>query len=265
MSFKPVKNLLSVSADAKTTKGTKLGVLTGILYLAPYNISGYQVCPKATDGCAAACLYTAGRGAVNSVQISRINKTKWFFEDRKSFMDTLVKNVESLVRKAKRENLIPAVRLNGTSDIPWEKMRVDRDGVNYGSIMEAFSDVQFYDYTKIAGRKKALQLENYHLTFSLAENNDKTALEALRQGYNLAVVLRVKRNESKPSTWSGYPVVDGDESDVRFFDPASGHIVALTAKGAAVRDTSGFVREVDGVLNPNVGRHNNLKIKTLVA
>ena len=237
-------NLLSVSADAKTSKGEKKGFVTGILYLAPHNISGYQTCPKASEGCKSACLYTAGRGIYNSVQTARIKKTKLFFENREFFMNTLVANIESLIKKANKQKLIPTIRLNGTSDIAWEKIKVTRDGKEYASIMEAFDTVQFYDYSKVLGRSKAIALPNYHLTFSLAENNDADAVKALAQGYNVAVVLNIKKNEPKPATWGGYPVIDGDESDVRFLD-AKGVIVALTAKGEARKDSIGFVRSVD--------------------
>ena len=248
MSYR-TKNLLSIGNDAKTVKGLKKGILTGVMYLAPHAISGYQVCPKASEGCKAACLYTSGHGRFTNTQIARINKTKWFFEDRESFMATLVKNVESLIRKAEGKGLTPAIRLNGTSDIAWEKIACVRDGVQYRSIIEAFSEIQWYDYTKILGRKKALSLPNYHLTFSLAENNDADAAKALEQGYNLAVVMRLGRNDAKPETWSGFPVVDGDETDVRFLDPKGGTVVALFAKGDAKKDTSGFVRDPEGGLN----------------
>lgn len=240
-----VQSLLSVNADAKTVKGQKAGILTGVLYLAPNNQSGFEVCPKASEGCKAACLYTAGRGRFSKIQESRINKTLWFFEDRESFMARLVKDIESLERKANRENMIPAVRLNGTSDIAWGKIRVSRNGANYRNIMEAFPHIQFYDYTKIRGRKTAINLPNYHLTFSLAEDNDKDAFKAINEGYNVAAVLNVKRNETKPKYWKGYPVIDGDDSDVRFLDPKGGHIVALSAKGDALKDTSGFVRDAN--------------------
>lgn len=244
------KELLSVGADAKTIKSLEQGVLTGILYLAPHDISGYQVCAKASEGCKQACLYTSGKGKMNFVQQSRINKTKWFFEDRESFMQTLVKNIKSLIRKAAREGLKPAVRLNGTSDLPWEKFRVVIDGVTYRNLMVAFPEVAFYDYTKILGRYYALGdgLPNYHLTFSLAEDNDADARRALREGYNLAVVMRLKKKDAKPEIWSGYPVIDGDKYDARFIDPKSGHIVALFAKGDGVKDTSGFVRDVNSEL-----------------
>jgi len=151
--------------------------------------------------------------------------------------------------------MIPAIRLNGTSDIPFEKIRVVRQGVNYRNIMRAFPGIQFYDYTKILNRKMALAMPNYHLTYSLAEDNDAQAIEALKQGYNLAVVMRLKRNDPKPKTWGGYPVIDGDEFDARFLDPDGGHIVALSAKADAIQDTSGFVRD------PNTGFNISMNVK----
>lgn len=238
--------LLSVNADAKTIKGNKRGYLTGVLYLAPYDLSGRQVCPKASAGCAAACLNTAGRGVYTNVQESRIAKTQRFFNDRKGFIATLVKDIEALIRKSAREKMIPVVRLNGTSDMPWEKFACVRDGVKYDSLIEAFSEVQFYDYTKILNRHKALTLPNYHLTFSLSEDNDKAAAKALAQGYNVAVVMNVGRSEEKPAVWGGHPVVNGDETDLRFLDPKGGHIVALFPKGKARKDDIGFVRAKDG-------------------
>lgn len=246
--MKTVQKLLSIGHDAKTVKGEKQGYLTGVMYLAPYTLSGFQVCPNASEGCKAACLYTAGRGIYSNTQNARIKRTKGFFADKTAFMVQLVKEVEGLIRKAGREKLIPVVRLNGTSDLPWEKIKCERKGVEFASIMEAFPNVTFYDYSKILGRTKALALPNYHLTFSLAEDNDKRAMEALKQGYNVAAVLRVGRNEAKPTTWGGYPVYDGDKTDLRFLDP-TGHIIALFPKGKGRKDTSGFVREVNSGFN----------------
>jgi hypothetical protein len=234
--------LLSVSADAKTRKGEKLGVLTGILYLAPHDVSGYQMCPKATAGCREACLFTAGRAvAFPQIIAARIRKTKMFMESRACFMETLASNITSLVKRAVKLNMTPAIRLNGTSDIMWEKIPVTINGITHNNLMSAFPDVQFYDYTKVLGRRRALELSNYHLTFSLAENNDDDAVKAIHSGYSVAVVMNLGKNDPKPATWKGFYVIDGDVSDVRFNDPA-GHIVALSAKGKARHDTSGFVR-----------------------
>lgn len=233
--------LLSFNSDAKTKKGNDK-VLTGILFLAPHDISGYQVCPKATKGCIKACLYSAGMGVYKNVQAGRIRKTKLFFEDRETFMNQLVADIQALIRKGKRENKPVAIRLNGTSDIAWEKIKVTVDGTNYRNLMAAFPDIQFYDYTKIPGRKAAVNIPNYHLTFSLAEDNDHDAYKALKQGYSVAVVLDVRRSESKPTEWSGVKMIDGDTDDIRFHDQ-KGVFVGLTAKGKARYDEIGFVRK----------------------
>lgn len=242
--------LLSISRDAKTVKGQAYGVLTGILYLAPHTISGYQTCPKSTPECRAVCLYKAGMGVFNNVQKSRIARTHKFFQSKNQFMCELFENLQSLVRKANKNGLIPAVRLNGTSDIAWEKIAFNYNNVQYSSIIEAFPNIQFYDYTKILGRTKALKMPNYHLTFSLSEQNDMEALTALEQGYNVAVVMHLKRNESIPNTWSGFKTIYGDEHDARFFDAKGNHIVVLRGKGKAhTLKAGGFIRPKDGTFN----------------
>jgi len=223
--------LLGIDTNAKTVKGEKLGYMTGILYLAPADLSGYEVCAMRSAGCTKACLYTAGRGAFGNVQAARIAKTKMYFEEREKFMLLIAKEIAALIRKAEKANMIPVIRLNGTSDIPWERVPVGE----YPNIMAMFPDVQFYDYTKRANRKDLPA--NYHLTFSLAEDNDVNAEKALAFGLNVAVVFR----KELPSEYMGAPVVNGDETDLRFLD-GRGVVVGLKAKGRAKKDTTGFVR-----------------------
>jgi len=233
------KNIFSVSSDSKTVKGEKLGYLTGILYLAPADLSGYQVCPMAKLAqCDGPCLNSAGRGAFNSVQIARIAKTRLFFENRDYFMQCVVYSVKALIRKAGRMGLTPLVRLNGTSDIRWENIPVIVDGIEYENIFKAFPEIQFYDYTKIANRKGIP--ENYDLTFSYSGvvSYQSYARQAIDAGMRVAVVFRSV--EVIPSRFIGLPVVPGDNSDIRHLDP-QGSIVALYAKGKAKKDTSGFV------------------------
>lgn len=242
--------LLSISADAKTKKGTMQGVLTGILYLAPYDLSGFQVCPKSTEACRKSCLFTAGRGVYDNVKNARIRKTKWFFTDRESFMLQLYNDIRFLIRKAKKLKMIPAVRLNGTSDLAWEKFSFEVDGITFPNLMTATPEVEYYDYTKVLNRKSVSEIPNYHLTFSLSESNDKEALKALAAGMNVAVVVNTKRKEIKPSTFSGFPAINGDIDDTRFLD-AKGNIILLTAKGKARYDKSGFVKSLDYVIGGN--------------
>jgi hypothetical protein len=237
--------LLTVG-NTKTVKGEKYGYQTFILHLAPADLSGYETCPKRTAGCTAACLNTAGRGGMfkpggtNTIQEARKRKTRMFFEQREAFMAQLVKDIESARKKAERNNMIAVFRLNGTSDLSFEKYEVVREGKTYKNIFQAFPFTQFYDYTKILGRKVNGE-SNYHLTFSAADGNDTDVLKAIAQGYNVATVFGLKKTEPMPATYNGRPVFNGDDSDLRFLDP-KGVIVGLYAKGRARKDTTGFVK-----------------------
>ena len=243
VNFYRPSSLLSVGVDAKTIKGEKFGYLTGILYLSPSDLSGVQVCPMAElAGCAYGCLNMAGRGQFNSVQAARLNKTQYYLQDRQSFMIDLVRDINKLVRKAAKLNLIPVVRLNGTSDIRWENETFSftfmHDKVRELNIFQMFPEVQFMDYTKIFNRKEIPA--NYDLTFSFsgADTFRKYNKQAIKAGLRVAVVFRTAAEI--PEYFEGMQVVNGDESDLRVLDPAGG-VVALYAKGRARKDSSGFV------------------------
>jgi hypothetical protein len=233
---------LFTTGNPKLMKGEKKGYLSFVLHLAPADLSGKNTCPKATAGCKQACLNTAGRGGIfkkgettNIIQQARIRKTKQFFESRDVFMFDLVRDIKNAIKQAEKKDLTPAFRLNGTSDISWEKYSCRRDGTEYKNIFEAFPEVQFYDYTKILGRKVS-GIHNYHLTFSRADGNEMDARFAASNGMNVAVVFK----KELPATYFGKTVINGDDTDLRFLDPKS-VIVGLKAKGKAKKDTSGFV------------------------
>ena len=235
------------TGNPKVLKGMVQGYNTYILHLAPASLSGYNTCPKATEGCKAACLNTAGRGGMfkrgettNTIQQARIRKTKQFYENRDSFMVDLVKDIELAIKQSKRLGLIPVFRLNGTSDLAWEKYEVTRGNIEFDNIFMAFPEVQFYDYTKMLNRK-VNHISNYHLTFSAADGNDLDVLKAIQSGMNIATVFGIKKTEPMPETFNGLPVFNGDESDLRFLDPR-GVIVGLYAKGKAKKDSTGFVK-----------------------
>lgn len=228
------------TANPKIQKGTKLGYLSYILHLAPADLSGKETCPKRTAGCTAACLNTAGRGGMfkkgentNMIQQARIRKTKMFFEARDEFMAQLVKDIKLGIKQAAKLGLTPVFRLNGTSDLSFEKYSVD----GAKNIFALFPDVQFYDYTKVLGRKVA-DIPNYHLTFSAADGNDSDVAKAVAAGMNVAMVF-----DRLPETYMGREVFNADETDLRFLDP-KGVIAGLKAKGRAKKDTTGFVRRV---------------------
>jgi hypothetical protein len=236
-----MKLLSQPDSNPKVSKNLKVGVLTAPLHLEPAKLSGYNVCPMATAGCEAACLHWAGNPVfMSQKQKGRHRKTIMFFEQRKEFMVQLVKDIKSLKRKADKLGLKAGVRLNATSDIVWESVKVEHEGKNYRNLMELFPNVIFYDYTKRPNRKNLPS--NYHITFSLAEDNDKQAVEALENGINVAVVFRTK---DFPKTYMGHPVINGDEHDFRPDDPV-GVIVGLKEKieSGGSPDTTGFVKEV---------------------
>lgn len=226
------------TANPKIQKGTKLGYLSFILHLAPATLSGKETCPKRTAGCTAACLNTAGRGGMfkkgentNMIQQARIRKTKMYFEQRDAFLAQLEKDIVKGIKQATKLGLTPVFRLNGTSDLSVEKW----------GIIEKFPTVQFYDYTKVLGRKVA-HLPNYHLTFSAADGNDADVQKAINAGMNVAMVF-----DKLPESYAGVKVNDADEHDLRFLDP-KGTIAGLKAKGRAKKDTTGFVKRTISIL-----------------
>ena len=153
-----------------------------------------------------------------------------FFENRDVFLAILEDDIRKAIKQSEKKGLVPVFRLNGTSDLSWEK---------YG-IIQKFPNVQFYDYTKVLGRKVSY-LSNYHLTFSAADGNDDDVRRAIKEKYNIATVFGIKKSQPMPETYEGAPVFNGDESDLRFLDP-KGVVVGLYAKGKAKKDTSGFVK-----------------------
>ena len=228
-------NLIGVGNNAKTIKGDGTEYMTAIMYMKPlksvYQGKVHNICAMAEKAqCHKGCLNTAGRGKMGVVQKGRERKTMFYLSDRIGFMDALIKDITTFSRRHTNKGIIPCVRLNGTSDIQFEK----------SGIMEQFPEVQFYDYTKIVKRAYADMPSNYHLTLSYSEADAEYAeqvLQAVRDtGVNAAVVFR----DALPETFKGFEVINGDKDDLRFTDKR-GVIVGLIAKGDAKQDDSGFV------------------------
>lgn len=234
--------LLGVN-NAKTEKGESVGYMTFIMYLVPFSEFG-SVCPKATEGCKEACLVTAGRNKFESTRRAKLKRTELFFKHRDTFFKVLVKEIQKAIKKAERQKLTPAIRLNGTSDISFENFKLE-DGKN---IFQMFPEVQFYDYTKNYLRFNKFKKElpkNYHLTFSMSENFPAEMLNDVSKKCNLAIVYGAKdKNTNLESYFEENTIINGDENDLRFLDPKNGRIIGLKAKGSAKHDKSGFVRFV---------------------
>ena len=230
ITYKVPENLLS---DGITnTKTAKNPIKSYILYLAPARTIGIvNVCPFASPGCTLGCLYSSGRGKFNSVQLARINRTKFWAVDRAKFYIKLANELLQIASEYKKA----AIRLNGTSDIDHLDQLKRYTGIDF--LSKKYSNLKFYDYTKSIHMFKKYQNSRYSLTFSKSEINQDQVDEVLKLGGNVAAVFSGKQ---LPTEYKGYKVINGDASDYRVNDPKN-VIVGLLAKGDAKKDSSGFV------------------------
>jgi hypothetical protein len=264
MSTAQVSRLFSSENNPKADKAQAYGYLNAIMYLAPAGFAGVgNLCPKASPGCKALCLglHSGQAGMVakgqrlNSVRASRVRKARAFMADRSGFLADVALAIAGIVGKAHKFGLIPAIRLNGSTDLAYERFPVsltEHDAARiaklsrgictpsagvYPHMFAAFPGVQFLDYTKLENRTRKALPANYHLTFSRAENNAADVARVLQTEINIAAVFA----NGLPDTWEGRKVISGDSHDLRFLDP-KGVVVGLTPKGSrAKRDRSGFV------------------------
>lgn len=230
-----------LSKGETNAKLAKSKIESYIMYFAPYNLSGVNVCPAASPNCSAGCLYYAGHGAFNSVQLARLNRTQRWINDKETFYRDLYAELTAINKRAVEQGKKVAVRLNGTSDIA-HFTYFEHFGMKP---LWDFSNIIFYDYTKRIDLIKRFQHTKYHLTFSRSETNDKLCHDALAYGANVAVVF----DKGLPSKFWGLPVIDGDKTDERFTDPQGDCIIGLRAKGKAKKDRSGFVVRIENLIN----------------
>ena len=223
-----------LTSSAKTVKGEQLGYFTMVQYLMAGKKSGWNMCAMASDACLELCLgHNSGRMVMNTVQQAQYNRTVNFMENREAHMNQMVDEIEKGIRYARKKDLIPVIRPNGTSDQRWERIPVQ----GYPNLMELFADYQFYDYTKLENRRNIPP--NYDLTFSRSETNWQVCEEMLANGTRVAVCGTADPFSGAPPSW-GYPIVDRDQHDLTFLQPAPS-IIWLKAKGRkAKEDDSGF-------------------------
>jgi hypothetical protein len=226
--------------NAKTSKGEPLGWLTLVRYLAPSDVSGFNVCANAgacagfrADGTQglSPCLYTSGRGYMQQTKDARIKKTIDAVSNRADHLERAAVEIMYAQARARMHHLRLAVRVNGTSDLPADTRHLARQ----------FPAVQFYDYTKIQGALKHAP-KNLHYTFSHDALSAPEAVcrEVLATGTNVAVVFDLASfGGALPRTWFGARVVNGDLHDLRFLDPR-GVVVGLSAKGDAKKTGAEF-------------------------
>lgn len=223
-----ISYLGSVAQSHKMRLSKKNGTLTYCLYLAPATMAGrdnkgrkINVCPN-SKYCAQFCLNGSGqnkcdelsRGVEGSkINKSRIKKTKLFYNDRDTFMRLLVHEIRAKRDMARRLGMPFSVRLNGTSDLSPELFIDPDSGKN---ILDLFSDIQLYDYTKIKNRINLMKkYTNYDLTLSYNGHNWKDCEEFLKNDGRVAVVFL---GERLPKKFNGWKVIDANNYDMRYLD-----------------------------------------------
>ncbi len=247
-----VNYLGNVAHSAKMKHSLSNGTATYCLYLAPADLSGYNVCPN-SKYCKDFCLFTSGHNLMDirkagniedsSISQTRIKKTILFFENREFFMRWIIDEIKLHKFTAELNGYEFSVRLNGTSDICIEEF-----SLNGKCILDIFSDVQFYDYTKVYPYLKyAKKYSNFDLTYSYNGYNWTLCNQALKDGFRVSVVfeklratkkLLVREQQAFPLTYKGYKVVNGDKYDMRYLD-GQGVIVGLEYKQTAMATKDG--------------------------
>jgi hypothetical protein len=227
-------------SNPKVFKNQLQGVLSSPLHLAPWRLSGFNTCADASEGCKEACLNTAGNPVyAKGKERARRVKTQAYFKARAAFMAVVCFELEALEIKAKRVKMQGAFRPNATSDIAFELVQVKVNNTTFDNIMQAFPNLEFYDYSKSLKRAlkwaRGLMPSNYHITFSKSESNDDKVSQVLQAGGNVAVVFE----KALPATYLGKQVINGDLHDFRPLDN-KGVVVGLKAKGKAKTDLTGF-------------------------
>ena len=261
--------------SAKAAKATGFGYLNAIQYIAPADTAGVgNLCPNASPQCKALCLGTySGQAAIvadlengtNPTRESRKLKARLFMGARNYYMNLIAQETLAVARKAAREGLTPIIRLNGSTDIPFERIRFTVDAKTAAALakagrrqpllpvtlLELFADLQFVDYTK-SPQRLARKPANLDLTLSYSVTNDAACIDALANGHNVAMVFA----GGLPDMFAGFHVIDGDLHDLRHLDPKGGCIVGLSPKGnKAKKDASGFVVQWQAATGQKLERH----------
>lgn len=223
--------------NEKTPKGEAEGYLTAMLYLAPHTLAGGKsLCPHSTDACRQGCLFWAGRGKTPRVENARLNRTRRYLDERRGFLRDLVGDLRYMQTVADREGMKLAIRLNGTSDVLWERETVEF-GRGPETLFDLFPRATFYDYTRTPFQHRKVPA-NWRLVFSLADDPLELAVEHLLAGRSVAAVVPLMDKEFAPDWLVVGPhevsVIDGDEHDLRFLDPAPA-LVLLKPKGRLLR------------------------------
>jgi len=236
------KSIKLFGQSVKVDLGAAKGVDTAVIYMAPARESGVNLCPWA-GSCAGFCLgHSSGRLAMAPGKRARLWKSALWIGAPDLFVELAEVEARAFAEKANRAGLIPALRVDGSSDI----------GLG-GKLARLVPGVQWYDYTKSFERAdRNVSNPDWTVVYSASENSDDQSIgHLLRKGGRVSMVFDVVKGAPLPEVWNGHTVVDGDEHDAVFLQP-KGVILGLRFKAskrktqrAAAATRSGFVASSD--------------------
>jgi hypothetical protein len=233
------------------------------------DISKINLCKKATNACAASCLYHQGilknsDFSKNRVKKARLKRTFKFLLQRDTFFKQLIKEITALQKKAFEQGLNLAISLNGTSDILWEKEAFEFKETKYANIMSYFNQIQFFDYTKYdILKQRNKRPSNYHLTYSRAGMHKGKVVDSweylqmlLNHEIDVAVVLtkKLKNQLLDASTFKGYKIIDANlnynrADDIVHRENKQGILLACEVDKKTTLSNNGFILQSSSELD----------------
>ena len=181
-----------------------------------FRFTGVNMCSHASLGCIGSCLKLSGHKILDAATIARIARTVLWTHDPDTFLYWARVEIARYTKWAHKKGLRLAIRPNLLSDDPTLAAAMKRI---------VGDSVPVYDYTAIPGAMRAG--DGVHRTFSRKEDNNASTVLLLHRGHPVAVVF----SGQLPATWEGFPVIDGDEHDLRFKDALGSVVIGLKVKG----------------------------------
>jgi len=177
--------LLSANSKLKKLPGKAKAYRAIGCAMAPFKFasSAHNLCTWATPGCIEACngLF-AGMNVTPSTRFALIGRARLYLEFRELFKAKLREEIRLFVKLCKRTGRIPAIRLNVSSDIVWERIFAD--------IFAEFPECQFYDYSKGMPKNRRDLPENYTVAHSYSEKTTFADVESIfAAGRNIIVAF----------------------------------------------------------------------------
>ena len=274
---------LATACDSGAVATTKpRGYLASVAALANRHgmraaVASHNGCKFSTAGCRAGCLAYSGHGGLSvDVAACRARRTLARLAHPVLYARAVLLASCRELACARSLGLPLALRLNGTDETPWHRLRFSvstADAVairaRYGvdveigaslNIREALAgfnpDVDLYEYLKapLGGPDglRAWRDAGWDVTASYAADRltaCSDAVAAAREGFRVAVPVAIPKGQPIPSRVVirggcgsvSLPTVDGDTSDARFRDPM-GCAVILRAKRSRGADPAAASR-----------------------